>query len=112
MKEKKKIETDQWVGYIDGVINGNRGRLIQLEATVEGKKDQVIANDLPLQDLVLDPVGKGDALTIAVGHNQSDYSHIVESPVEILAGRNEMGQVVLIEITDKNKEVTKIKFKS
>lgn len=80
--------------------------MTQLEATVEVKKDQIIAKDLSLQDMVLDPVNKGHALTIAFVHKQSEYSHIVESPVEVLESHNNEGQATVLEITDRNFDST------
>ena len=110
MKTKKQIQPDRWIGYTDALINDNRGRIANIEVYNENIGREVIVHQLPLQDTVYDPVGKGDALTFAFGQQKVEVSHIVESPVEIWELHNDNGQVISIEINDHNDVLTIVKF--
>ncbi len=109
MVENKNIKSESWIEYIDSFINGHRGEIITLEVKDEG----ILANELPLQHFVLDPVDKGDALTIALGHKGVEFTHVVNSPIKITEFFNpKNGQVVSIEITDKNYSLITLSFKN
>ena len=102
MKTKKQIQPDRWIGYIDAFIRGNRGRIVKIELYNEEVGKEIIAINLPLLELVYDPVGKGDALTIGLGHEKVEFSHVIESPNEIWEIHDINGQVQAMEITDQN----------
>lgn len=111
MVEKKYIPVEQWGDYIDTFINGHRNKIVNVEVKQEGQTAELLVRDLPLLDLALDPVGKGDAVTLTLGKAEDDYTHFVESPIELIESFNpENGEVVSLEITDKNMNVVSLLF--
>lgn len=70
-----------------------------------------MAKELSLLNLVVDPLDKGDAITIAIGHGMEVISHIVNSPIEITESSNpQNGQVISLEFKNKDFEVTELLF--
>ena len=111
MKEKKPIQSQSWIEYSDAFISGNRGRISTLKVKSEGENKQIIAKELPLLNLVIDPIGKGDVITIALGDNKDVISHSINSPIEIIESFNpQNGQVISLEFLNKDFEVTELEF--
>jgi hypothetical protein len=111
MEEKRLIQTDSWFEYSDIFISGNRGRTAILRVKPEGENKQIIAKEIPLLNLVIDPIDKGDVITIALGHGMEVISHKVYSPIEIIESFNpQNGQIVSLEFQNKDFEVTELVF--
>ena len=111
MEEKRPIQSDSWIEYADTFISGNRGRISTLKIEPEGENKQIIAKEIPLLNLVVDPIDKGDVITIALGHGMEVISHHVYSPIEIIESFNpQNGQVVSLEFQNKDFEVTELLF--
>lgn len=109
MSTTKQILPGDWIDYMDAFTSGNRGRKTSIELYKEGK--EMIARDMPFQSMVYDPVGKGDALSIALGSASGMLSHVIGSPVEIREVHNKMGQVISLEITDSEEVLTLVLFR-
>ena len=86
MEEKRPIQSDSWIEYADTFISGNRGRISTLKIKPEGENKQIIAKEIPLLNLVVDPI-------------------------EIIESFNpQNGQVVSLEFQNKDFEVTELLF--
>lgn len=109
MSTTKQILQENWIGYMDAFTSGNKGRKTSIELHAAGK--EVIAHDMHFQSLVYDPVGKGDALSIALGSDSGELSHVIDSPAEIVELHNEHGQVISLEIKDSQDVLTLVLFR-
>ena len=111
MEEKRTIQSDRWIDYSDTFIAGNRGRISTIKIKPVGENKKIVAKELSLLNLVVDPIDKGDAITIALGQGKEVISHIVNSPIEIIESFNpENGQVISLEFKNKDFEVTELLF--
>ena len=109
MSTTKQILREDWIGYMDDFTSGNKGRKTSIEIYEDGK--QMLAHDMPFQSIVYDPVGKGDALSIALKSESGALSHVIDSPVQINAVHNKQGEVISLEVTDSEEALTLILFR-
>lgn len=109
MSTTKQILPEDWIGYTDTFTSGNKGRKTSIELYEDGK--HMLAHDMLFQSLVFDPPGKGDALSIALSSDSGGLSHVIDSPLQILEVHNKQGQVISLEITNKEDVLTLVLFK-
>ena len=109
MSITKQILHEDWIGYMDAFTSGNKGRKTSIELYAAGK--EMIAHDMHFQSIVYDPVGKGDALSIALRSDSGELFHVIYSPVKIMEVHNKQGQVISLEITDSEEVLTLVLFR-
>jgi hypothetical protein len=112
MNEKKRISEEEWINYTDALINSNRNKTVSVAIKPEGKESETLFENLPLLDVVLDPVGKGDAITVRVGEDKNDFTHIINSPIDIFeVFHPKNGALMAVEFTNKSFDIVTLTFK-
>lgn len=109
MSTTKKILQEDWIDYMDSFTSGNKGRKTSIEYYETGK--QMLAHDMHLQSIVYDPVEKGNALSISLKSESGEFTHVVDSPVEINEVHNKQGIVIALEIQDSAEVLTLVLFR-
>lgn len=61
--------------------------------------------------LVHDIPKKGKALSIALGSDNGEFFHVIDSRIEIREVQNKQGLVISLEITDSKEVITLIVFR-
>ena len=112
MAQTKKIDQGRWSEFLSIFSNGNRGRMIAIEAAGMAIGDQPLTDAAPLYAIDYDPANKGDDLVITTGRDEVDYSHKISAPVEIWESQDDNGKVVSLEVIDRNGAKTILVFKS
>jgi hypothetical protein len=107
MAQTKKIEQERWAEYLSMLSNGNRGRMISIEA-----ESQTLADTMPLFAIDYDPVNKGDDLVITTGTDKVEYTHTINAPKELWELQDDNGTVVSMEIINQEGLKNIIIFKS
>ena len=105
MSIKKSIPMDDWSDRLTSFSSGNRGRLSAIAT-----QNMTIVEDKKLEDIVYDPVNKGNDIVIAVEGPEGSFRHIVEGPAELIIEQREDGVVSTLEIIDQNNESTFVRL--
>ena len=112
MAQTKKMDQDSWSEFLSIFSNGNRGRMIAIEAAGMAIGDQPLTDGAPLFAIDYDPANKGDDLVITTGRDEVDYSHKINAPAAIWELQDDNGKVMSLEVTDRNGAKTILVFKS
>ena len=112
MAQTKKIDQGRWLEFLSMFSNGNRGRLVAIEVADMSNGDQPLTDTSPLLAIDYDPANKGDDLVITIGRDEVDYSHKISAPVEIWEFQDDNGNVVALEIIDRDGAKNIVAFKS
>ncbi|MGD2033689.1 MAG: DUF5335 family protein [Bacteroidales bacterium] len=112
MFEKEKVNSDKWSTYLKSFTDKNRGRLIQVQNMVQEKLYDLTNSDMPFQRISAKSATNGTLITINFGYKQVDHTFVIESPVEIWHEYNYEGQIMAVEILNKQYEKVIILFKS
>lgn len=101
MSTKKQIEKSEWQERLDAFSSGNKERLCTIEAS-----GSTLVESIPIVSVNYDPVGKGDDLIITL----QGSTHTVFSPSKLFITKQENGVVSELEIVDKHRKSTIIRF--
>lgn len=110
MAQTKRIDTERWPEYMAMFSNGNRGRAVSIELAGAALGDQPASGSAPLFAIDYDPEGKGDDLVVSTGSEDVDYTHTIHEPSEIWESQDDNGEVVSIEILDREGVRTILSF--
>lgn len=102
MTKTKQIPTERWLEHCSMFTNGNRGRILTLSSIDPETGYEVLAGEMPLFGIDYDPISKGDDMTISLGKNSPEFSHVVKAPVEFWESHDDNGVVEQIRIIDQN----------
>lgn len=95
----KTIEPEHWVEFFDQLSDGNRGRITTLEVIDPEFGEEILSHGQPLFNVVYDPVGKGNVVSIELGRDAVCYSHAVKAPTEVHTEQDgESGRLLALEI--------------
>lgn len=95
----KTIDPDRWVEFFDQLSDGNRGRLVTLEVIDPEYGEEILVHGQPLFNVVYDPVGKGNLISLELGQEGVCYSHPVPNPTEVNTEQDgETGRLLVLEI--------------
>ena len=113
MHQTKKLLQSDWQDFFATFSNGNKGRMIAIEALgmVDGPSHPTLSSGLPLLAIDYDPASKGDELVISTGKDSLDYTHTIGDAYEIWYEQDDNGQVVSLEVLSRNELRTIIIFK-
>ncbi|MGS0680759.1 DUF5335 family protein [Shewanella sp. 125m-7] len=112
MQQPKQLPQADWLDHFVTFSNGNKGRLMTIEAIGMAAGEQPLADASPLLAIDYDPVNKGNKLTISTGKNAIDYSHTISDPKVIWQQQDENGKVISLEIINVSNTSTIITFNS
>jgi len=107
--ETKNIPVERWGDFCETFTTGNRGRKVDITLVGEYVGER-LAKRTVFSAIDYDPKGKGDVFTISFGDMAPLTTHVVDMPQELWQTQNEVGKVILLEITDAEEQKFTIKF--
>ena len=102
MSINSQISQREWISFLETFSNGNRGREVSIEVVgaAEGYGGQTRQGRLMAVDY--DPPMQGNHIIVTTGENEVDYSHTIDSPVELWRAQRDDGEISSLEIIDDN----------
>ena len=105
-----QIAQVEWQVFFVLFSNGNRNRPLTIEVIDLQSGTTGQAKQGPLMAIDYDPVGKGNDIVVTTGTNEIDYSHTIQTPVEVWQEQLESGEVGALQIVDQNNVKTVLSF--
>jgi len=111
MTQSTQIDLERWADFCVTFSNGNKGRIVDIEVFGGGTGDNFLVDAAPLLGLDYSPQGKGDNFLISIGKDSVDFTHQVDTPVELWEAQADDGEVQALEIVDQHGVKTILSFR-
>ena len=105
------IPQDKWRSFLQMLNRLADGRPVRLEVARRDLGDQQMSEGLPLVDIDLETKGsERGMLTITVGSERGELRHLIERPMHISVGLDEIGEPKWVAVDEGGEATTILHF--